>query len=63
MQKVSWGIMFILIGVFFIINIFMPLNIPLWRIIVAIIFVQIGLSILLDGFEKKAKDKKDEKAE
>ncbi len=45
-----WGIFVILIGVGIIINVFFDVKIPFGRIIFAIIFIGIGLSVLIKGF-------------
>lgn len=45
-----WGLLIILIGVSIIINVTFNIKLPLFRIIAALIFIFIGLSILFKGF-------------
>ncbi len=52
-----WGLMVILIGVAIIVNVTFNLKLPLFRIIMAMFFIFIGISILLKGFgPNKSKD-------
>jgi hypothetical protein len=44
-----WGVVLILLGISVIINIFFKVHIPFFRIIIALFFVYIGLTILLGG--------------
>jgi len=46
---VFWGVVLIAIGVWFLLRRLVPVNIPVFRIIVAVIFVYVGIRVLIQG--------------
>jgi len=55
LSGVFWGIVFILIGIGFIIKVVFNVDIHMGRLIFALIFIAIGLQIMLGGFGLKGK--------
>lgn len=51
------GLLFIIIGVLIVIKALFKIDIPIFRLIVAFLFVLIGIKILLDGFRPKPETK------
>ncbi len=46
---VFWGVLLIVVGVWFLVRRFIPFQIPLFRVIIAVIFVYIGIRVLVRG--------------
>ena len=46
---VFWGIVLIALGVWFLLRRYVPVHIPVFRIIVAVVFVYIGIRVLIQG--------------
>jgi predicted membrane protein len=46
---VFWGVVLIAVGVWFLVRRYVPVNIPVFRIIIAVIFVYIGIRVLIQG--------------
>ncbi len=46
---VFWGIVLIALGVWFLLRRYVPVHIPVFRIIVAVIFVYVGIRVLVQG--------------
>lgn len=49
-----WGIVLILIGVSFIVKVIFNVDFPVWRVVIAIIFIALGLQIMMGGWSVKA---------
>jgi hypothetical protein len=46
---IFWGLAFILVGVWFIVRNYVPVHIPLGRIIIALIFIYVGVRVIVHG--------------
>jgi hypothetical protein len=46
---IFWGVLLIVVGVWFLVRRYVPFNIPLFRVIIAVIFVYIGIRVLVHG--------------
>ncbi len=46
---IFWGAAFILVGVWFIVRHYVPVHIPLGRIIIALLFIYVGVRVLVHG--------------
>ncbi len=46
---IFWGVFFILIGVWFIVRKYVPAHIPIIRIVIAVLFIWLGLRIIIAG--------------
>jgi hypothetical protein len=46
---VFWGVVLIALGVWFLLRRYVPVHIPVFRIIVAVVFVYIGIRVLIQG--------------
>ena len=46
---VFWGVVLIAVGVWFLVRRYVPVNIPIFRIIIAVIFFYIGIRVLIQG--------------
>jgi hypothetical protein len=46
---IFWGLAFILVGVWFIVRHYVPVHIPLGRILVALILIYVGVRVLVHG--------------
>jgi hypothetical protein len=50
MSGVFWGVILILIGVSFIVRVIFNIHFPVWRVIIAIMFIALGLQVMLGGW-------------
>ncbi len=48
-DAVFWGVVLIALGVWLIVRRYMPTPLPIWRILVALVFVYLGVRILTSG--------------
>ena len=46
---IFWGVLLIAVGAWFIVRRYVPVNIPVFRVIIAVIFVYIGIRVLVRG--------------
>ena len=46
---VFWGVLLIVVGVWFLVRRYIPFNIPLFRVVIAVILVYIGIRVLVNG--------------
>jgi hypothetical protein len=46
---IFWGVLLIVVGVWFLVRRYVPFHIPLIRVIIAVIFVYIGIRVLVRG--------------
>jgi hypothetical protein len=46
---IFWGAAFIIVGVWFIVRHYVPVHIPLGRIIIALLFIYVGVRVLVHG--------------
>jgi len=46
---IFWGVLLIVVGVWFLVRRYVPFNIPLFRVVIAVIFVYIGIRVLVHG--------------
>jgi predicted membrane protein len=46
---VFWGVVLIALGVWFLLRRYVPVHIPVFRILVAVVFVYIGIRVLIQG--------------
>ncbi len=53
---IFWGLFFIVIGVWFLVRRYIPVQIPIVRVILAVLFVWIGIRILIAGPEIRDKN-------
>ena len=44
-----WGVLLIVVGVWFLVRRYIPFNIPLFRVVIAVILVYIGIRVLVNG--------------
>jgi predicted membrane protein len=53
---IFWGLFFIVIGVWFMVRRYVPVQIPILRVVFAVLFVWIGIRILIAGPEIREKN-------